>query len=137
MFCDSSDLADSQKLEVASDVTLLATLGHDARLRIVERLSEGAARQKDLVAELAISSGTASRLLGELTEARLIQQDQPGSHSSLYRLVAPERTDELLDLAALLASELSEAFAERAAAQAEVDRKRLDARKSKASTAPR
>jgi len=95
---------------------------------IVEHLSRGPAKQKDLAKELGLDSGSLSRWLRELAQARIISQDREGSHDP-YWLVAPERTNELLDLAALLASELADHYAERAAAQAKVDQERLRERR--------
>jgi DNA-binding transcriptional ArsR family regulator len=124
MVCNSSDLADWKNLASSSDVAILAALGHREKIRIVERLSEGDAKQKQLTEDLGLSSGTLSRWLGELVRARIICQDRDGSHDP-YRLVKPERTNELLDTAALLASELANASAVRAAHQAKVDEIRL------------
>ena len=134
MFCNSSDLADSQNLDVApADVELLAVLGHPVRLRVVELLSEGDARQRDLLPHLEVTSGTLSRMLGELRDARLIDRLGTGSHAP-YRLVLPERTNELIDLAVSLGSELSDVFAERAAERVRVDRRRLEVREAKRSS---
>lgn len=119
-----------QNLPTPSDVAVLTALAHRERMRIVERLSRGPAKQKELASELHLDSGSLSRWLRELAEARIISQDREGSHDA-YWLVMPERTDELLDLAALLASELADAYAERAAAQAKVDEARLQERRQR------
>jgi DNA-binding MarR family transcriptional regulator len=128
MFCNSANLADVQNLPTPSDVVVLAALAHRERMRIVEHLRRGPAQQKELAKELQLDSGSLSRWLRELAQARIISQDRDGTHDP-YWLVMPERTDEFLDLAALLASELADAYAERAAAQAKVDRERLHERR--------
>jgi DNA-binding HxlR family transcriptional regulator len=128
MVCNSSDLADSQNLDAApADVELLAVLGHPVRLRVIELLSEGDARQRDLLPHLEVTSGSLSRMLGELRDARLIDRLGAGTHAP-YRLVLPERTNELIDLAVLLGSELSDVFVERATDRARADRQRLEDR---------
>ena len=132
MICNSSYLADKKNLEESSDVDLLSELGHREKIRIIERLSDGEAKQKELVAELGLKSGTVSRWLTELTHARVISQDREGSHDP-YWLVKPERTNEFLDLVALLASELADAHAERADRQAKVDKRRLKERQARTS----
>ena len=124
MFCNSSYLADAKKIARASDATVLAALGNPDKIRIVERLAEGPAKQKELIKDLGLTSGTLSRWLAELSRARIVSQDREGTHDP-YWLVRKKRTEELLDLTALLASELSDAQAERAALQAEVDAERL------------
>ena len=103
-------------------------MGHADKIRIIERLADGAAKQKDLLSDLAISSPNASRWLSELMRANIISQDREGTHDA-YWLVKRDRTEELLDLAALLASELSAARVQRAQGQAEVDVQRLEERK--------
>jgi ArsR family transcriptional regulator len=131
MVCNSSDLADLQNIDlVPADVELLAALGHPTRMRVIELLSEGEARPKDLLARLDANSGSLSRMLGELREARLIERIGPESRAP-HRLVLPQRTNELIDLAALLGSELSEAFEARANLQARVDRQRLEERQTR------
>lgn len=130
MLCNSANLADVQNLPSPSDAALLAALAHPERMRIVEQLSRGPAKQKDLAKELNLDSGSLSRWLRELAQARIISQDREGTHDA-YWLVAANRTDELLDLAALLASELADAHAERAASQAEANRKRLRERRTR------
>jgi transposase-like protein len=130
MICNSSDLADRKNLPTASDVAILAELSHREKVRIVERLTLGEAKQKELAEDLGTKSGTLSRWLKELMQARLIGQEREGSHDP-YWLVNPVRTNELLDVAARLASEVSEAHAERAVAQADVDRERLEKRESR------
>jgi DNA-binding IclR family transcriptional regulator len=131
MICDSSDLADWKNLAAPSDVSLLQALAHRERMALVERLSDGAARQKELADFLGAKSGTVSRWLGDLVRARVISQDREGSHDP-YWLVRPELTNQLLDTAAALASELSDAHSERAAWQAEIDRERLAQRRKRA-----
>jgi DNA-binding transcriptional ArsR family regulator len=130
MFCNSSYLADWKKIPSASDATVLAALGHPDKIRIVERLADGDAKQKELVADLEIKSGTISRWLADLSRAQIVSQDREGTHDP-YRLVRKERTEELLDLAALLASELSTAGAERAESQRRVDAERLAQRQAR------
>lgn len=124
MFCNSANLADVQNLPLPSDAAVLAALAHRERMRIIEHLSRGPAKQKELAKELGLDSGSLSRWLRELAQARIISQDRDGSHDP-YRLVAADRTNELLDLAALLASELADDYAKRATAQAKVDEERL------------
>ena len=119
-----------QNLPTPSDVAVLAALAHRERMRIVECISRGPAKQKELAKELGLDSGSLSRWLRELAQARVITQDREGSHDP-YWLVVPERTNELLDLAALLASELADAYAERAVAQAKVDEERLRERRQR------
>lgn len=119
-----------KNLAQPSDVTLLAALGHREKIRIVERLSEGEAKQKDLARDLGLPSGSLSRLLSELVRARLVRQEREGSHDP-YQLVNPARTNELLDLAAELASELADDYAERASQQAEADKARLADRRNR------
>lgn len=130
MICNSSDLADWKNVATPSDADLLDELGHRDKIRIVERLTAGEARQKELADDLGAKSGTVSRWLADLKRARVIDQDRPGSHDP-YWLVRPELTNELLDLAARLASELAEASLERADWQAKVDRERLEERRER------
>jgi DNA-binding transcriptional ArsR family regulator len=132
MVCNSSYLADKKNLALSSDAAILAALGHRDKIRIVERLSEGQAKQKELIKDLGIASGTISRWLAELSRARIVSQDREGTHDA-YWLVCGERTNELLDLVALLASELSSAHAERAAEQAKADMQRLSERRKRRS----
>jgi DNA-binding transcriptional ArsR family regulator len=131
MIGNSANLADVQNLPTPSDVAVLTALAHRERMRIVERISRGPAKQKELAEDLGLDSGSLSRWLRELAQARIINQDREGSHDP-YWLVAPERTNELLDLVALLASELADAYANRATAQAEVDKARLRERRKRA-----
>jgi len=128
MICNSSYLADTKNLEEPSDANILSALGKREKIRIVERLTLGEARQKELISDLGVASGTLSRWLAELSRARIISQNREGTHDP-YWLVAPGRTNELLDLAALLASELSAAHAKRASEQAETDTLRLQERR--------
>lgn len=123
MICNSSDLADRKNLPSPSDVAVLRELGHREKVRILERLSEGSAQQKELAKDLGIASGTLSRWLGELVQVRIIGQAREGSHD-MYWLVEPELTNELLDAIARLASSLS-------TAQAEADEARLEERKTR------
>lgn len=130
MVCNSSYLADAKKIPPPSDATILAALAHPDKIRIVERLADGEAKQKDLIKDLGIGSGTISRWLGELSRARIVGQDREGTHDA-YWLVKRDQTEELLDAAALLASELSAAHAEQASAQARADAKRLKQRQAR------
>lgn len=117
-----------QNLPPPSDAAVLAALSHPEKLRIVERLGQGAAKQKELAKDLDLDSGSLSRWLRELSQAGVISQDRVGTHDP-YWLVMPKRTEELLDLAALLASELADAHAERAALQAKANKARLEERR--------
>jgi len=117
-----------QNLPPPSDAAVLAALSHPEKLRIVERLGQEAAKQKELAKDLDLDSGSLSRWLRELSQAGVISQDRVGTHDP-YWLVMPKRTEELLDLAALLASELADAHAERAALQAKANKARLEERR--------
>jgi DNA-binding HxlR family transcriptional regulator len=132
MICNSSYLADWKKVATPSDVVVLAELGHRDKIRIVERLSEGPARQRDLIDELGLTSGTLSKWLAELVGARLVVQEGSAPRDP-YWLVKPDTTNALLDIAAQLASELADAEVERAQEQATVDRQRLQERRKRPS----
>jgi DNA-binding transcriptional ArsR family regulator len=123
VICNSSDLADRKNLPAPSDVAVLGELGHRDKVRIVERLSRGKAQQKELAKDLDLQSGTLSRWLGELVQARIISQARQGRYE-VYWLIKPERTNELLDIAAKLAIELS-------AAQLEADEAKLREREER------
>jgi DNA-binding transcriptional ArsR family regulator len=131
VICNSSDLADLQNLEVVpADIEVLKALGHPTRMRLIELLAAGEARPKDFLNQLDATSGTVSRMLAELREARLIERVGQGTWAP-HRLVLPNRTNELIDLAALLGSELSDLFANRAELQARVDRQRHEERQTR------
>jgi len=130
VICNSAYLADKKNLLPPSDSSILGELSRPEKIRIVERLSDGAAKQKEIEKDLGLSSGSLSRWLRELAQAQIVYQDRPGTHDP-YRLVKPERTNELLDLVALLASELSDAYVERAERRADANKARLRERRER------
>lgn len=95
-------------------------------MRIVERLSRGKAQQKELAKDLDLQSGTLSRWLNELVQARIVSQRREGRYE-VYWLVQPQRTNELLDVVANLAVELS-------AAQVQADEVKLKEREERKPT---
>lgn len=131
VFCNSAYLTDLQKVARASDAALLAALGRPEALEIVERLAEGPARAGELLEALGLDSkksGSLTRWLDELGRVYVVAQQPHGNNRDPYFLVRSDRTEELLDVAARLAAELSAARVEGAEAQATTDAERVQER---------
>jgi ArsR family transcriptional regulator len=85
---------------------LFKTLGHAARIRVLEVLREGERTVNDLVPEIGIESSHLSQQLGILRRAGLVRTRREGT--SVWYAVADPAIFELLDVARrILATSLS------------------------------
>jgi DNA-binding transcriptional ArsR family regulator len=73
----------------------LRTLGHPARIRVLELLSERDYAVHELLAEIAIEPSNLSQQLGVLRRAGLVRQRREGS-AVVYSIGVPEIRDLLL-----------------------------------------
>jgi DNA-binding HxlR family transcriptional regulator len=103
------------------DGSLLSLVADDDGRQIIERLLDAPATQKELREELGLQSGVLSRQMRALEDAALVVRAR--SHGP-YVLLLPERTRALLQAAADLASDLSQARYEVDSARAREIRKR-------------
>lgn len=69
-----------ETLTSTSDVSILQAVADPIRYRIVRRLLESPATQKQLAAELRLSSGTISKQMAKLAAVHLVHR--PHSHGS-------------------------------------------------------
>jgi DNA-binding transcriptional ArsR family regulator len=89
------------------------TLGHPARVRVLELLSERDHAVHELLCSIAIEQSNLSQQLAVLRRAGLVAQRREGA-SVVYSLRAPEVRDLLLAARAILAGILADAGALRA-----------------------
>lgn len=89
----------------SSDGTLLALLADVDCRRIVDRLLEGSATQRELREDLGIQSGSLSRHMRAMEDAALVVRER--SHGP-YEVTLSKRTRAVLQAAADLASDLSD-----------------------------
>ena len=89
------------------------TLGHPARIRVLELLSERDHAVHELLCSIAIEQSNLSQQLAVLRRAGLVAQRREGA-SVVYSLRAPEVRDLLLAARAILAGILADAGALRA-----------------------
>ena len=73
----------------------LRTLGHPARIRVLELLSERDHAVHELLAEIAIEPSNLSQQLGVLRRAGLVRQRRDGA-AVVYSIAVPEIRDLLL-----------------------------------------
>jgi DNA-binding HxlR family transcriptional regulator len=90
----------------SSDGVLFGLMADDDGRAIVERLLDAPATQRELRAELGLQSGALSRQMKALEDAAIVVRER--SHSP-YTVTLPDRTRALLQAAADLASDLSQA----------------------------
>ena len=76
------------------------TLGHPARIRILEVLREGERPVSELIPEVGLESSHLSQQLGVMRRANLIQARKVGS--SVYYSVGDPKLFELLEIAKLI-----------------------------------
>ena len=76
------------------------TLGHPARIRILEVLKEGERPVSELIPEVGLEASHLSQQLGVMRRANLIQARKVGS--SVYYSVADPKLFELLETAKLI-----------------------------------
>jgi DNA-binding MarR family transcriptional regulator len=88
----------------SSDATLLSLLADADCRRVVERLLESPATQRELRDDLGLQSGSLSRQMRSMEDAKLLVRGR--SHGP-YELTMPQRTRAVLQAAADLATELS------------------------------
>jgi len=79
------------------------TLGHPARIRVLELLSEGDKPVHQLLASIAIEASNLSQQLSVLRKAGLVIQRREGTEV-IYSLAIPEVRDLLLAARAILTS---------------------------------
>lgn len=90
----------------SSDGVVFGLMAEDDGRAIVERLLDAPATQRELRADLGLQSGALSRQMKALEGAAIVVRER--SHSP-YTLTLPDRTRALLQAAADLASDLSQA----------------------------
>lgn len=86
---------------------LFKTLGHPARVRILELLQDGARPVHELLDEIGIEASNLSQQLGVLRRAGLIRSSRDGA-TVIYTLATPDVADLLLHARRILASLWSE-----------------------------
>ena len=86
---------------------LFKTLGHPARIRILELLQDGARPVHELLDEIGIEASNLSQQLGVLRRAGLVRSSRDGA-TVLYTLATPDVADLLLHARRILASLWSE-----------------------------
>ena len=83
------------------------TLGHPARIRVLELLRDGERSVSELIPEVGLESSHLSQQLGVLRRANILQTRKAGS--SVYYAVTDPRVFQLLELAkAILTTSLAE-----------------------------
>jgi DNA-binding transcriptional ArsR family regulator len=85
----------------------LRTLGHPARIRVLELLSERDYAVHELLAEIEIEPSNLSQQLGVLRRAGLVRQRREGA-AVVYSIAVPEIRDLLLVARQILLRLLSE-----------------------------
>lgn len=83
------------------------TLGHPARIRVLELLSEGEHAVHELLADIDIEPSNLSHQLAILRRTGLVEQDRRDGEV-LYRLSAPEIRDLLVAARAVLLDVIDE-----------------------------
>ena len=83
------------------------TLGHPARIRILEVLSDGECSVAQLLPEVGLEASHLSQQLGILRRARIVQSRKEGS-SVIYAVSDPRLFDLLAVAKAILTSTLAE-----------------------------
>jgi DNA-binding transcriptional ArsR family regulator len=82
---------------------LFKTLGHPARIRVLELLQGGARPVHELLDEIGIEASNLSQQLGVLRRAGLVRSSRDGA-TVLYTLATPDVADLLLHARRILAS---------------------------------
>lgn len=82
---------------------LFKTLGHPARIRVLELLQDGARPVHELLDEIAIEPSNLSQQLGVLRRAGLIRSSRDGA-TVLYTLATPDVAELLVHARGILAS---------------------------------
>jgi ArsR family transcriptional regulator len=82
---------------------LFRTLGHPARIRVLELLEDGARPVHELLAEIEVEPSNLSQQLGVLRRAGLVRSSREGA-TVLYELATPSVAELLLDGRRILAA---------------------------------
>ncbi len=82
---------------------LFKTIGHPARIRVLELLQDGARPVHELLDEIGIEASNLSQQLGVLRRAGLVRSSRDGA-TVLYTLATPDVAGLLLHARGILAS---------------------------------